>query len=110
MLLPPMKNWPRRTVKDLAPRPMVDPLPRPEMMRRRLGWIILWFVLAAGTEASATRVWIDTDPSIGAPYREVDDGFALVLAFHSPERKIAGLSTTYGNAKVTRATEVARDL
>jgi inosine-uridine nucleoside N-ribohydrolase len=55
-------------------------------------------------------VWIDTDPSIGAPYREVDDAFALVLAFHSPELQIRGLSTTYGNARLKRTTQVAREL
>ncbi len=60
--------------------------------------------------AAKTRIWIDTDPSMGAPYREVDDAFALVLAFHSPERRIAGISTTYGNAGVKRTTAVARDL
>lgn len=58
----------------------------------------------------ATAVWIDTDPSMGAPWREVDDAFALVLAFHSPELRIAGVSTTYGNANLRRTTTVARDL
>jgi inosine-uridine nucleoside N-ribohydrolase len=43
-------------------------------------------------------VWIDTDPSIGAPWREVDDAFALLLAFQSPELEIVGISSTYGNA------------
>ncbi|MBA3881506.1 MAG: nucleoside hydrolase [Chthoniobacterales bacterium] len=77
-------------------------------------------LLAAAVVASAlfrsehapaqTRIWIDTDPSIGSPYREVDDAFALVVAFHSPERRIAGISTTYGNAGLKRTTTVARDL
>ena len=31
-----------------------------------------------------TDVWIDTDPSIGVPFHEADDGFALIQAFHSP--------------------------
>lgn len=66
----------------------------------------LWLCATAG----ATSVWIDTDPSIGAPYREVDDAFALVLAFHSPELQIRGLSTTYGNARLKRTTTVAREL
>lgn len=73
--------------------------------------IVLWIVaLFACTSASATKVWIDTDPSIGAPYREVDDAFALVLAFHSPELEIVGISTSYGNARLKRTTEVAREL
>jgi pyrimidine-specific ribonucleoside hydrolase len=58
----------------------------------------------------ATTVWIDTDVSIGSPIREVDDAFALVLAFHSPEIRIAGLSTTYGNAPLAHTTRAARDL
>ena len=57
-----------------------------------------------------TSVWIDTDPSIGAPWREVDDAFALLLAFASPELEIVGLSSTYGNAGVRRTTAVAGDL
>ena len=68
-------------------------------------------VLAAALQADArTPIWIDTDPAIDAPYREVDDAFALVLAFHSPDVQIAGISTTFGNAGVERTTTVARDL
>lgn len=61
-------------------------------------------LLAAGT------VWIDTDVAIGSPIREVDDAYALVLAFHSPEIQIAGVSTTYGNASVAATTRAAKDL
>lgn len=60
--------------------------------------------------AAAERVWIDTDPSIGSPIREVDDAYALVLAFQSPEIRIAGVSTTYGNAPLGHTTRVAQDL
>jgi pyrimidine-specific ribonucleoside hydrolase len=59
--------------------------------------------------AGAERVWIDTDLSIGSPIREVDDAYALVLAFHSPEIQIAGLSTTYGNAPLSQTTRVTLD-
>jgi pyrimidine-specific ribonucleoside hydrolase len=64
----------------------------------------------AGQFAEATTVWIDTDVSIGSPIREVDDAYALVLAFHSPEIRIAGLSTSYGNAPLGHTTRAARDL
>ncbi|MEP6956762.1 MAG: nucleoside hydrolase [Chthoniobacterales bacterium] len=67
-------------------------------------------LLLSVAAASATRVWIDTDPAIGSPFREVDDGFALILALHSPELQIAGISTTYGNASLAVTTRVARDL
>ncbi len=71
---------------------------------------IALLVLAIASDAAATCVWIDTDPAIGSPFREVDDGFALVLAFHSPELRIAGISTTYGNASCEQTTRVAREL
>jgi inosine-uridine nucleoside N-ribohydrolase len=66
------------------------------------------FALARATLAES--VWIDTDVSIGSPFREVDDAYALVLAFHSPELRIAGISASYGNADVGRATRVAREM
>ena len=57
-----------------------------------------------------TDVWIDTDPSIGVPLHEADDGFALIQAFHSPELRIRGLSTTYGNAGLATTTRLAREM
>ena len=60
--------------------------------------------------AMATVVWIDSDVSIGSPIREVDDAYALVLALHSPEIRIVGLSTTYGNAPLGHTTRVATDI
>jgi pyrimidine-specific ribonucleoside hydrolase len=60
--------------------------------------------------AAAATVWIDTDVSIGSPIREVDDAYALVLALHSPEIQIAGLSTTYGNAPLGHTARVAEDI
>lgn len=60
--------------------------------------------------AAAADIWIDSDVSIGSPIREVDDAYALVLAFHSPEIRIAGLSTTYGNAPLGHTGRVAQDL
>jgi pyrimidine-specific ribonucleoside hydrolase len=67
-------------------------------------------ILCVACGAHAATVWIDTDVSIGSPIREVDDAFALVLAFHSPEIHIAGLSTTHGNAPLGQTTRAARDL
>ncbi len=55
-------------------------------------------------------VWIDTDPSIGVPFHEADDGFALIQAFHSPELRIRGISTTYGNAGLATTTRIAREM
>jgi inosine-uridine nucleoside N-ribohydrolase len=81
---------------------------------RSCGWFAVFLlacVVGCGcAQARGAAVWIDTDPAIGSPFREVDDAFALVLAFHSPELRIAGISTTYGNAGLQRTTFVARDL
>lgn len=74
---------------------------------RRLA--VLAAILCAAHAAAARTVWIDTDISIGSPIREVDDAYALLLAFHSPEIRIAGISTTYGNASLGHTTRVARD-
>jgi len=67
-------------------------------------------ILCLASAARAATVWIDTDASIGSPIREVDDAFALVLALHSPEIQIAGLSTTYGNASLAHTTRATLDL
>jgi inosine-uridine nucleoside N-ribohydrolase len=67
-------------------------------------------VLALARVAVAERVWIDTDVSIGSPFREVDDAYALVLAFHSPELRVVGISASYGNADSARATRVAQEM
>ena len=55
-------------------------------------------------------VWIDTDPSIGLLFHEADDGFALIQAFHSPELRIRGISTTYGNASLATTTRIAQEM
>lgn len=74
------------------------------------GLSLLGVVLWVAPIASAGTVWIDTDVSIGSPLREVDDAYALILAFHSPEIRIAGISTSYGNAALGQTTKVAREL
>ena len=71
---------------------------------------LLWAVLGLARVVSANTVWIDTDVSIGSPIREVDDAYALVLAFHSPEIRIAGVSATYGNAPLSATTRVAQNM
>jgi inosine-uridine nucleoside N-ribohydrolase len=71
---------------------------------------LLGAVLGFVRVVSASTVWIDTDISIGSPIREVDDGYALVLALHSREIRIAGISTSYGNAPLGQTTRAAREL
>ncbi|MEA3210810.1 MAG: hypothetical protein QOE70_3867 [Chthoniobacter sp.] len=55
-------------------------------------------------------VWIDTDPSIGLPLHDADDGFALIQAFHSPELVIRGIASIYGNARLRRTDQIAREI
>lgn len=66
--------------------------------------------VCASNSATAVTVWIDTDPAIGAPWRDADDAFALINAFRSPGVRIAGVSTSFGNAGVDTTTRVATDL
>ncbi|MDA8354955.1 MAG: nucleoside hydrolase [Actinomycetota bacterium] len=58
----------------------------------------------------ARRVWIDTDPAVGVPGCDVDDGYALVQALHSPELEVVGISTVFGNAPLDVAHDVATEL
>jgi inosine-uridine nucleoside N-ribohydrolase len=74
------------------------------------GLSLLGAVLGLARVAAAGTVWIDTDVSIGSPIREVDDAYALVLAFHSPEIQIAGISTSYGNAPLGQTTRAAQEM
>lgn len=65
---------------------------------------------ANGGARPRVPVWIDTDPALGEPERDVDDGFALVQAFRSPELEIRGISVVFGNAPLDRGLEIARSL
>ena len=64
----------------------------------------------AGAAPAPLPVWIDTDPAMGEPERDVDDGVALVQAFHSPELDIRGVSVVFGNASLERGLPIARRL
>lgn len=55
-------------------------------------------------------VWIDTDPSVGRPDRDVDDGLALLQALHAPELRVRGVSSVFGNAALEHADPIAREL
>lgn len=86
--------------------------------RRRLatrGRIVVVALVAAvltmaQTAPARVAVWIDTDPAMGEPERDVDDGLALVQAFRSPELDIRGVSVVFGNAPLDRGLPIARRL
>ncbi|MEM1036539.1 MAG: nucleoside hydrolase [Pseudomonadota bacterium] len=56
------------------------------------------------------RVWIDTDPAITSGNGEVDDGFALMQAFGSPELEIVGISAVFGNTELDNTDAMAREI
>lgn len=57
-----------------------------------------------------TVVWLDTDPSISSGPHEVDDGFALIQAFNSPELEIRGVSVVFGNAPFETAWPLGQEI
>ncbi len=75
-------------------------------MERLLTLILLTILMMLNTTAQNLKqkiIWIDTDPSVQLGGHEVDDGFALLQAFHSPELKIRGISVVFGNAPFEQA-------
>lgn len=48
-------------------------------------------------ESQKIKILIDTDPGIGTPGADVDDGVAILLALASPEVEVAGLTIVAGN-------------
>lgn len=53
-----------------------------------------------------TRLILDCDPAIG-PGLDADDVLAILFVLASPELKLEGVTTTFGNVEVRRATENA---
>ena len=73
--------------------------------------LIAAFVLPLESLAHAkTPVWIDTDPSVARGGHEVDDGFALIQAFHSPELEVHGVSVVFGNAPLKTAWPIGKEI
>lgn len=56
------------------------------------------------------RIWIDTDPSMGLVFRDVDDALALLQALRSPGLEIVGVSVSYGNAPMAACLKICRNL
>src|SRR5205085_8162724 len=81
--------------------------------RERWSWVgrnILLIALLMPALHAQIPVWIDTDPSVAPGGHEVDDGFALIQAFHSHEIAIRGVSVVFGNAPLQTALPIAREL
>lgn len=68
------------------------------MQTSKLLILLLLILMSFSLSAQPKAVWIDTDPSVQMGGHEVDDGVALIQAFHSPELAIRGVSVVFGNA------------
>ena len=53
---------------------------------------------------------IDTDPGLGEPGSDIDDGLAIALALASPEVEVLGLTVVNGNVDSAVGVDVARRL
>ncbi len=71
---------------------------------------LLLMLMAGGLACASVPVWIDTDPSVARGGHEVDDGFALIQAFHSPDLTVRGVSVVFGNAPLSEGLAIARHL
>ncbi|MGN9809981.1 nucleoside hydrolase [Micromonospora sp. BQ11] len=65
---------------------------------------------AAPTPDRPLRVVIDTDPGLGAPGADIDDGLAIALALASPELVVEGLTIVNGNVDIAAGTANALGL
>jgi pyrimidine-specific ribonucleoside hydrolase len=74
--------------------------------------ILVVFALVSLPACAQRRipVWIDSDPSVERGGHEVDDGFALIEAFHSPELEIRGVSIVFGNAPLVKAWPIGKEI
>lgn len=53
---------------------------------------------------------LDTDPGLGEPGSDIDDGLAIALALASPEVELLGLTVVNGNVDALTGVDVARRL
>jgi inosine-uridine nucleoside N-ribohydrolase len=69
------------------------------------------FTMCFSVSLHAEAVWIDTDPACGiSRTTDVDDCWALHIATHSPELKIRGISTVFGNSNGAATYKKAQEI
>lgn len=59
---------------------------------------------------SVLPIIIDTDPGLGEPGSDIDDGLAILYALQSPELDVLALTVVNGNVDASTGTDVARRL
>jgi len=57
-----------------------------------------------------TQVWIDTDAGFGISGSDVDDGWAMIAAFHSNTLQVVGVSAVFGEVPMDDAYASAGEL
>lgn len=65
---------------------------------------------SAPTPDRPLKVIIDTDPGLGEPGSDIDDGLAIALAVRSPELDVLGLTIVNGNVDLATGVHVTRNL
>ena len=60
--------------------------------------------------AAISRVVIDTDPALGAPGADIDDGLAIALALRSPSLRVEGITIVNGNVDLATGLSCAHTL
>lgn len=63
---------------------------------------------AAAQDRPVTDVWLDIDPATAIG--EIDDGFMLIQAFHSPEVRVRGVSVVFGNSPLKYGRNIAYNI
>ena len=78
---------------------------------RRLFWITIGVLtIIVPVYAGPIDVWLDVDPAIGMIEKDVDDGLAMIQAFHSPELRVHGISVVFGNSPLDRGIDIAEEV
>lgn len=75
-------------------------------LRMLIGLCLLFPLVLQAKE----KVIIDTDPAIGYPFRDVDDGLAMAIGLNSPELEIVGITTIYGNHTQDKTYKKAQEI
>lgn len=79
------------------------------MRRRIMAFVAIgWLLIARASAADPIEVWLDVDTATGSG--DVDDGLAVIQTFRSPELRLRGISTVFGNAPLAKATPIACEI
>lgn len=78
-------------------------------MWRMVGALAIGYA-ALTAQAEPIDVWLDVDPAIGMDEKDVDDGLAMIQAFHSPELRVHGVTVNFGNSPLEDGYPIAQEV